>query len=180
MACPRAPLRERTPADFSSHPTQTPRDGSLLAWLLHHEAGSDEPGGGRRAKADGPLRCGGRPISMEEGYRPYRRSARRATRARRVANLPDNPRPARVVGMKLHLFPPDTSPRRRRIRLLTVALLAVTAWAVVSVRQADMGLADYRTATGELLEELPYLTAAGRAVVARMLKAAVADVSRFR
>jgi hypothetical protein len=92
-----------------------------------------------------------------------------------MASLPDKPRPVGGVGMKLHLFPPDTTQaRRRRIRLV-VAFLAVTAWGVVSVRQANMGLADYGTATAELVEELPYLIAAGQAVVAEMLRAGSAD-----
>jgi hypothetical protein len=76
--------------------------------------------------------------------------------------------------MKLYWFPPDrTRARARRVRFLIVALLAATAWGVVSVRQANMGLADYRTATAELLEEMPYLIAAGRAVAGGMLRAAV-------
>jgi hypothetical protein len=107
--------------------------------------------------------------SMEERYRPYR-SARKPERARRIAKLPDEPRPTAVGGMRLHIFPPNTTARRRRIRLLFVALLAVTAWGVVSVRNADMRLADYRTATVELLVEMPYLIAAGPAAVSGMLK----------
>jgi hypothetical protein len=59
------------------------------------------------------------------------------------------------------------------MRLLIVALLAATSWGVVSVRQTRIGFADYRSAATELLEEAPYLIAAGRAVVAGMVRAAV-------
>ena len=88
-----------------------------------------------------------------------------------MARLPDEPRPPRSIGMTLHMFPPDTPPRRRRVFLLTVTLLAVSAWGVLSVRTTRMGLAEYRTATAELVAELPYLIAAGRAVFAGKLKA---------
>jgi hypothetical protein len=84
--------------------------------------------------------------------------------------MPAKPRP---TGMRLYIFPPDTTARRRRIRVLLVALLAVTAWGVVSVGRTQMGLADYRTAAAELVEEMPYLIAAGPAVVSGMLESAM-------
>src|SRR5688500_20058068 len=123
---------------------------------------------------------------MEERYRPYR-SVRRSSRgsarpsARRSApgpeqtpklvRMPDPPRPPGVAAMRLHIFPPDTSARRRRIRFLFVTLLAVTAWGVVSIRKHDIGLADYRAATRALVEAMPYLIAAGPAVAETILKA---------
>ena len=73
--------------------------------------------------------------------------------------------------MKLHIFPPDMTARRRRFRALVAVLLAVTAWGAVSVRKAQMGLDEYRTATAELVREMPYLMAAGPAVIAGMLEA---------
>jgi hypothetical protein len=88
--------------------------------------------------------------------------------------MPAQPRPSGGVGgMKLHIFPPDTSAQRRRIRLLTAVLLAVTAWGIVSIRRHDITLADYRATTAELVEEMPYLVAASPAVVAAVLRAAV-------
>jgi hypothetical protein len=87
--------------------------------------------------------------------------------------MPDEPRLPGGVGMKLHIFPPDTTAQRRRIRFLIVALLAVTAWGVVSVRKTNMGLAEYRTAIAELVEEMPYLIAAGPALVSGILKTAM-------
>jgi hypothetical protein len=87
--------------------------------------------------------------------------------------MPDPPRPPGVAAMRLHIFPPDTSARRRRIRFLFVTLLAVTAWGVVSIRKNDIGLADYRAATRALVEEMPYLIAAGPAVAETILKAAL-------
>jgi hypothetical protein len=109
---------------------------------------------------------------MEERYRPYR-SARRREKDRGVAKVQERLRPARSVGMRLYMFPPDTTARRRRFRVLILALLAVTAWGVVSVRRAQMGLAEYRAAAAELAREMPYLIAAGPAVVSGMLESPV-------
>lgn len=57
--------------------------------------------------------------------------------------------------------------------MLLLALLAVTAWGVVSNRKSHIGLAEYRTAIAVLVEETPYLIAAGPAFGAAMLKGAM-------
>ncbi len=66
------------------------------------------------------------------------------------------PRSLPGAGLRLHVFPRDKAPTRRRLFLLIV-LLAVTAWGAVSTRNGNLELGELEEAAVELLEAVPIL-----------------------
>ena len=65
------------------------------------------------------------------------------------------------AGLRLHVFPADKPPARRRLFLLIV-LLGVTAWGAFSSRQGDLLISELEEAAVELLEAVPILMWEGR------------------